>query len=198
MSKEPGEMSDRVPAPGSRRDEVAYRLRQQSLLVEFGRHAMQTRDFRQILQRATELAALGMQTKFAKVLEYIPEDNRLLVRAGVGWAAGTIGEVSLGADIESPAGFAYQSGKALISNHLESETQFRTPRLLAEHGIKRAINVLIRRGGEGDAPFGVLEVDSADAGQFDQGDAYYLDAFAGFLGIAMSYSTASLRAFFSH
>jgi two-component sensor histidine kinase len=146
---------------------------------------MQTRDFRQILQRATELAALGMETKFAKVLEFIPETNRLLVRAGVGWAPGTVGVVSLGSDVESPAGFAYQSGNAVISNHLEIETRFRTPQLLADHGIKRAINVLIRRGGEGDAPFGVLEVDSADPGQFDLGDAYYLDAFAGFLGIAI-------------
>ncbi len=35
------------------RDELRYRLRQQSLLGEFGRIAMQTRDFRNILQRAT-------------------------------------------------------------------------------------------------------------------------------------------------
>ncbi|MBB5046483.1 two-component sensor histidine kinase [Rhodopseudomonas rhenobacensis] len=168
-----------------RRDEVRYRVRQQSLLVEFGRAAMQTRDFGQILQRATELSAQGLETKFAKVLEYIPEDKRLLVRAGVGWSAGTVGIVSLGADVESPAGFAYQTGKTVISNHLESETLFRTPRLLADHGIKRAINVLIPQGGEGNEPFGVLEVDSAEPGQFDQGDAYYLDAFAGLLGIAI-------------
>ncbi|ABD87842.1 sensor histidine kinase [Rhodopseudomonas palustris] len=180
-----GDASEVAPSSALRCDEVRYRLRQQSLLVEFGRHAMQTRDFRQILQRATELAAEGLETTFAKVLEYIPEENRLLVRAGVGWAPGTIGKVSLGADVESPAGFAYQSGEAVISNHLESETLFRTPRLLAEHGIRRAINVLIPQGGEGNAPFGVLEVDSAEPGQFDRGDGYYLDAFAGLLGIAI-------------
>ena len=39
------------------RDELRYRLRQQSLLGEFGSTAMQTRDFRTILQRATELCA---------------------------------------------------------------------------------------------------------------------------------------------
>lgn len=42
------------------REELPYRLRQQSLLGEFGRIAMQTRDFRQILQRATELCAEGL------------------------------------------------------------------------------------------------------------------------------------------
>jgi len=82
--------------------------------------------------------------------------------AGVGWAPGTIGQVSLGIDMESPAGYAFQTGQMVISNHLLEETRFRTPRLLSDHGIKRAINVPIARGGEGNLPFGVLEVDSAD------------------------------------
>ena len=167
------------------RDELPYRLRQQSLLGEFGRIAMQTRNFRQILQRATELCAEGLQAPFAKVLEYLPNEQRLMVRAGVGWNPATIDIVSVAADIESPAGFAYQTGQTIISNHLEAETRFRTPRLLLEHGIKRAINVLIEKGGDGTSYFGVLEVDSADPGQFDQADADFLTGFAGLLGIAI-------------
>jgi two-component sensor histidine kinase len=167
------------------RDELPYRLRQQSLLGEFGRIAMQTRDFQQILQRATELCAQGLQARFAKVLEYLPDEKRLMVRAGVGWAPGTIDIVSLAADIGSPAGYAYHTGETIISNHLEVETRFRTPQLLAEHGVRRAINVLIEKGGEGKSFFGVLEVDSADPGQFDQADADFLAGFAGLLGIAI-------------
>jgi GAF domain-containing protein len=128
------------------RDELPYRLRQQSLLGEFGRIAMQTRDYRQILQRATELCAQGLQARFAKVLEYLPDESRLMVRAGVGWAEDTIDIVSLAADIGSPAGYAYQTGATVISNHLEAETRFRTPQLLADHGVRRAINVLIEKG----------------------------------------------------
>ena len=78
-----------------------------------------------------------------------------------------ITEVSLAADIGSPAGYAFQTGETVISNHLEVETRFRTPRLLADDGVRRAINVLIEKGGEGKAFFGVLEVDSSDPGQFD-------------------------------
>ena len=59
---------------------------------------MLTRDIGQILQRATELCSQGLETSLAKVLEYMP-DGRLLVRAGVGWAPGTIGQVSLGIDM---------------------------------------------------------------------------------------------------
>jgi hypothetical protein len=66
---------------------------------------------------------------------------------GVGWAPGTIGQV-FGIDVESPAGYAFQTGQMVISNHLQVETRFRTPKLLSDHGIGRAINVLIARGGE--------------------------------------------------
>ena len=167
------------------RQELPYRLRQQSLLGEFGRSALQTRDIGQILQRATELCAQGLETPFAKVLEYMPDEKRLLVRAGVGWAPGTVGHVSLGIDLESPAGYAFHTAQIVISNHLQEETRFRTPKLLSEHGVRRAINVLIARGGEGHLPFGVLEVDSPDSGQFDLADADFLAGFAGLLGIAI-------------
>jgi two-component system, sensor histidine kinase PdtaS len=182
---EPVKEPSQFPAVPFDRDELPYRLRQQSLLGEFGRFAMQTRDFRHILQRATELCAQGLEARFAKVLEYLPAEKLLMVRAGVGWAPGTIDNVSLAADIESPAGYAYQTGATVISNHLEAETRFRTPKLLAEHGVRRAINVLIERGGDGKSFFGVLEVDSPDPGQFDQADASFLAGFAGLLGIAI-------------
>jgi two-component sensor histidine kinase len=188
-----------LPAVPLIRDELPYRLRQQSLLGEFGRIAMQTRDSRRILQRATELCAQGLAARFAKVLEYELDEKRLMVRAGVGWAPNIIG-ASLAADLGSPAGYAYQTGKSVISNHLEVETRFRTPQILADHKIRRAINVLIEKGGEGKAFFGVLEVDSADPGQFDQGDADFLAGFAGLLGIAIErqHADAKLLAALEH
>ena len=181
----PESVSAPVAAIAVTRQELPYRLRQQSLLGEFGRSALQTRDIGQILQRATELCSQGLETPYAKVLEYLPDKKRLLVRAGVGWAPGTIGQVSFGIDMESPAGYAFHTGQIVISNHLQKETRFRTPKLLSDHGIKRAVNVLIARGGEGHLPFGVLEVDSADSGQFDLADADFLAGFAGLLGIAI-------------
>ena len=183
----------KFPKVSLARDELPYRLRQQSLLGEFGRIAMQTRDYRQILQRATELCAQGLQARFAKVLEFLPDESRLMVRAGVGWAPDTIDIVSLAADIGSPAGYAYQTGATVISNHLEAETRFRTPQLLADHGVRRAINVLIEKGGEGKTFFGVLEVDSADPGQFDEADADFLAGFAGLLGIAIERQQADAK-----
>ena len=164
------------------REELAYRLRQQSLLAEFGRFALSCRDLDALLQRATELCGDGMATELCKALEYQPDDNRLRVRAGIGWAAGVVGRATIGADMESPAGYALHMATPVISNHLTAESRFRTPKLLADHGVQRAIKVIIQGDGQ---PFGVLEVDSPNAGRFEDDDLAFMQGFANVLGIAI-------------
>src|SRR5690606_15276556 len=101
------------------------------------------------------VCALGLRSRYCKVMEYLPKEQQFLVRAGVGWKPGVVGAAKAGADEKSPTGYAFKTGASIISNHLSGETRFRTPRLLMEHGIKRAINTVIRCGQE---RFGVLEV----------------------------------------
>src|SRR5690242_1627046 len=75
---------DQSPMDQNPEHELAYRLRQQELLTEFGRLALQPhQDFEVLLQEAARLAASGLQTEFAKVLTPVPGENRLLVRSGV-------------------------------------------------------------------------------------------------------------------
>jgi two-component sensor histidine kinase len=128
------------------------------------------------------MTAEGLGAEYCKVLEYIPAENRLLVRAGVGWSEGVVGTASVGADLESPAGFALHTGKPVISNHLENEQRFRTPELLVKHGIRRAMNVILQGDG---SPFGVLEVDSKSEGEFAEHDLSFLQGAANILGMAI-------------
>jgi GAF domain-containing protein len=118
-------------AGGTPLEEVAYRLRQQRLMAEFGLFALRTRDVSTLLQEASDVCARGMECEFCKVMEYLPSEGQFLVRAGVGWKPGVVGQARLGADRESPTGFAFASEEAVISNHLTGETRFRTPHLLA-------------------------------------------------------------------
>ncbi len=112
----------------------------------------------------------------------MPAENRLLVCAGVGWEEGIVGSATVGADLASPAGYALRTGKPVISNHLENEQRFRTPELLVEHGIRRAMNVILQGDG---APFGVLEVDSTSEGEFGEHDIAFLQGAANILGMAI-------------
>lgn len=161
---------------------LAYRLEQQAILSDFGLVALRSRDLENLLHEAATLCARGMRVRLCKVLEYRRASQDLLLRAGVGWRDGLVGQATVGADLASPAGYALQTGKPVISNHLENEDRFRTPSLMAEHGVRRAVNVLIQTG---DGAWGVLEVDSPDEGHFEAADIAFLQGFANLIGVAI-------------
>src|ERR1700688_688023 len=161
---------------------LRLRIRQQELLAELGVLALQRTSFIDLLNHTARMTAEGLDAEYCKIMEYIPADKRLLVRAGVGWGECVVGNATVGADLDSPAGYALQTGKPVISNHLENEERFRTPELLVEHGIRRAMNVILQGDG---LPFGVLEVDSRSEGEFGEHDLTFLQGAANILGMAI-------------
>ncbi|MFZ1924476.1 MAG: histidine kinase dimerization/phosphoacceptor domain -containing protein [Xanthobacteraceae bacterium] len=171
-----------APPPDLTAAALRQRVRQQEILADLGVRALQGTPFPELLDLAARLTAEGLAAEFAKVLEFMPSEGRFLVRAGVGWEPGVVGAATIGADIASPAGYALRTGKAVISNHLESEERFRTPELLLEHGIRRAMNVILQGDGE---PYGVLEVDSRNEGEFSATDISFLQGAANILGMAI-------------
>lgn len=182
MADEPVVEPPPVPNGELTQRSLMLRVRQQEILAELGVTALQGAGFDALLNRTAVLAAEGMQAEFSKVMEYLPAERRLLVLAGVGWEPGIVGKATIGADYESPGGFALRTGKPVISNHLSTEDRFRTPELLLEHGIHRSINVIL----QGDRqPFGVLEVDSRSPGKFNENDLAFLQGAANILGMAI-------------
>ncbi len=161
---------------------LQQRIRQQEILAELGVSALQGASLDQLLNDTVHLTAQGLDAEFCKVLELLPTENSFLVRAGVGWSRGVVGVTKVGADLDSPAGFALRSGQPVISNHLEKETRFRTPELLRQHGVRRAMNVILQ--GDGKA-FGVLEVDSRSPSEFVEQDIAFLQGAANILGMAI-------------
>ena len=169
---------------------LAYRLEQQAALSNFGMQALQSSSIPELLESAVHAAALGMRASLSKILEYRKAEGDLIVRAGEGWRDGVVGVATFSADLESPAGYAFQTGSPVISNLLDREEIFRTPALMLEHGVKRAINVLITYGG---GRWGVLEVDSSSAGEFEAADLAFLQGLANFIGVALDRQVAEDR-----
>ena len=161
---------------------LRQRIRQQEILAELGVGALQGPGFDQLLADTARLTAEGLRTELCKVLEYLPAENRFLVRAGVGWEPGVIGVAKIDADLSSPAGFALKTGRPVISNHLQIEDRFKTPEILVRHGVHRAMNVILQGDGR---PFGVLEVDSRSGDDFVEYDLAFLQGAANILGMAI-------------
>jgi len=152
------------------------------IVLDFGREVLGTTELDALLQRASEHVSQGMHISRSKILEYRPETDDLLVRAGIGWHDGAVGHATLPSDMASPPGRTYRSGKAVYVDDLPASAEYEYSDLLREHGIVSLINVPIIVERE---VWGVLEVDSERKLHFDADDEEFLAGFAGFLGSAI-------------
>ena len=161
----------------------ALKLRRQvSTLSEFGKRALRSDDIDGLLQEATRLVSEAIDVDLVKVLELLSGGQDLLVRAGVNWNPGVVGHATIPAHEGSPAGHALHTNQPVITEDTEREVRFEIPTLLAEHGVRSTVNVVIR-GDEG--PFGVLEVDSRQLRKFEQDDIDFLQNYANLLASAI-------------
>ena len=155
-------------------------LRQQSVLARFGELALRSNDLDEILTEACRLVGEALGTHLAKVMQLQEDGETLLVRAGVGWKVGVVGEVIVPARDDTSEGHALKTGEPVISPDIDAETRFTYPPFLIEHGVKAVANVLII-GGIGKPPFGILQIDSRHPRAFDDRDTGFLRSYANLL-----------------
>lgn len=151
----------------------------------FGAQAAASPDVDELLAIACKEVADAVGVSHVKVLEYLANEKQLLVRAGIGWRPGVVGQIRLPAGLESAAGLTLQTGRPTIANELETEHRFHIPKFLFNHGVKSAVNVLIKSQ---DIVFGVLEADSVEARKFDQTHVDLLQGFANILSLVIAQS----------
>ncbi|MDN3567256.1 histidine kinase dimerization/phosphoacceptor domain -containing protein [Paeniroseomonas aquatica] len=158
-------------------------LAQQTALARFGELALHSDDLEEILHDACRLVAEGLGTDLAKVLER-QDGNILVVRAGVGWKPGVVGEVTLKGNEGSSEGHALATGDAVVCNDVGCEDRFAIPAFVLEHDVRSLVNVVVQ-GVDGRPPYGVLEVDSREQRQFSEDDVSFLRTYANMLSAAV-------------
>lgn len=156
------------------------RIRQQAVVAELGRRALAGTPPRDLLDYAVEAVAGALEVEFASVLRWIPEEDALLLRAVFGWS-GQVDVDRIGAGPETQAGYTLSSAEPVVVGDHESEHRFVRPPLLAAHGVRSGISVVIP--GPDASPYGVLQAYStrrraftADDVAFMQGAAHVLAA----------------------
>lgn len=165
--------------------------RQHELVVDFAVMSLKAADLDALLTQACVVVAEGMKTRFAKVLQPLPDGEAFVLSHGVGWDQSDIGRATVGWDVASPAGYALATYRPVLSNHLGTEDRFRTPELLKKYGIERAINVPIRGAL---SPFGVLEADSSNGDDFVESDLVFLEGISNVISMAVERITAGVEA----
>jgi GAF domain-containing protein len=157
---------------------LLVRVQQQAAVAKLGVRALAVSDTNVLFSEAVCVLRKTLDIDYAKVLELLPEREELLLRAGVGWRAGLVGQGTVSAGIDSQAGYTLASAAPVIVEDLRTESRFSGPPLLREHGVVSGMSVIIH--GE-DHPFGVLGAHTREQRTFTDHDVHFLQAIANVL-----------------
>ena len=173
--------------------ELTVRARQQEVVAELGREALVHRDPASLLDAAVVAVKRTLGVDYVEVLELQPERESLLLRAGVGWKDGVVGQVTVPTAGGSPAGLTLQSDGPVVVSDVARETRCAVPQLLSDHGVVAGAFVVIR---DVDQPYGVLGAESTLPRTFSRDDVHFLRSVANVLAdaIGQGQAEAALRA----
>jgi PAS domain S-box-containing protein len=164
---------------------VRKRERQQAAVAELGQLALAGAGLSTLMDQAVSLVARTLEVEYAKVLELLPDGKALLLRAGVGWKEGVVGQAAVDAGRQSQAGYTLLSDGPVIVEDLRTETRFSGPPLLHDHGVVSGLSIVIQ-GRE--RPFGVFGAHTVRKRIFTQDDVHFIQAIANILATAIERS----------
>ena len=156
--------------------EVQVRARQQEVLARLGERALTESDLQKFFNEVVSTIGEILDVEMVKILELMPGDAELLLRAGIGWKAGLVGAAAVSTARDSQAGYALASGRAVVLENLKTETRFKGEPLLHDHDVASGITAPIA-GHDGRA-YGVLGAHTAKRRRFHDYDDSFIAAVA--------------------
>ena len=163
-------------------EELAILASQQAIVAELGRAALSGTDVAILLDEAVSFVARTLRVDQASILELLPGEDSLLMRAGIGWKEGTVGQATLGVGTRSHAGYTLLLDEPLSLSELNAETRFECPLLLREHGVVSLASVILHVQNR---PFGILDAHASRSRAFTPADVNFLQAVANVLAAAI-------------
>ena len=160
----------------SLQNELRSRAKQQEALAQLGERALAETDIERLLNDVVSTVALTLPVDFVKVLELMPGDNELLLRAGFGWKTGCIGSIVMSKERDDYARHILAAAVPVITADFATETRFTTPHYLRHHGCVGGMSTTI--AGQNGRAYGVLGVCTSRSRQFSAQDSSFLAAVA--------------------
>ena len=167
-------LQDEISERELAQDSLALRAAQQATVAKIGQLALSGVGLQELLDQAARYTAQTLALEYCKVLELLPEQETLLLRAGVGWEESDIGHAWVVNDISSQAGYTLASREAVIVEDLGKEHRFNAPPLLKKHNIVSGISVIIGAR----EPWGILGVHGLRPRKFTADDVNFVQAIA--------------------
>ena len=156
--------------------EVRVRARQQEAVARLGERALAETDLHKFFDEVVRTVADILDVELVKILELVPGDAEMLLRAGVGWRTAMIGTAHVSTGRESHAGYTLASGRPVVMEDLATETRFAGTQLLRDQAIVSGISTPIA-GRDGRA-YGVVCAHSVKRRKYHDYDVSLLAAVA--------------------
>ncbi|MBI3357911.1 MAG: PAS domain-containing protein, partial [Nitrospirae bacterium] len=160
---------------------------QQHAIAQFGQFSLREHGLQTVMNEAVRRIAQTLETDYCKVLELRPDSATLLLKAGVGWHDGLVGQATVSAGGDSQAGYTLSVREPVIVEDLRTEQRFSGPPLLLDHGVVSGLSVIIQ--GEY-RPWGVLGVHTTTRQTFTQDEVAFVKAMANILGSVIERNAA--------
>jgi two-component sensor histidine kinase len=155
-------------------NELRSRAKQQEALAQLGERALIEPDLERLLNDVVSTVALTLSVDFVKILELLPGDSELLLRAGFGWKNDLVGTILTETGPNTLARFTLESSKPVVIADFATESRFAVAPYLKEHRCTSGVNVTIA-GRDGRA-FGILGVCTTKQRHFSAQDISFLAA----------------------
>ncbi|HEY3639584.1 MAG TPA: HWE histidine kinase domain-containing protein [Xanthobacteraceae bacterium] len=156
--------------------ELRIRAKQQEVVARLGAQALTELGLQRFFDDSVRTIAETLEVELVKILELVPGDAELLLRAGTGWLPGLVGTALVSTDRNSQAGFTLASGGPVIVENLASETRFGGQSLLHQHGVVSGLTIPI--AGRDGRTYGVLGAHTTRRRNFSENDVSFLAAVA--------------------
>jgi PAS domain S-box-containing protein len=163
--------------------ELRVRANQQAAVARLGAQALTELGLQRFFDDSVEVIAETLDVELVKILELVPGDAELLVRAGTGWKPGVVGTALVTTDRNSQAGFTLAAGGPVIVENLASETRFPGHPLLHQHGVVSGLTIPI--AGRDGRTYGVLGAHTTRRRSFSENDVSFLAAVANMIAGAI-------------
>jgi PAS domain S-box-containing protein len=162
---------------------------QQAKIAQFGQKALANTELSYLMENVARVIAEGLEVEYSKVLELLPNRKKFLLRAGLGWESGLVGQATIDAGAESQAGYAIQLEEPVLVENIVLETRFSASPLLEKHQIVSGISVVVQ--GQ-QRVYGVISGHSKGHRIFTQDDVYFLQSLANILATAIDRKESEL------
>lgn len=162
--------------------DLEMRVRQQRVINFLGHKALVSHDLTDLMNEVVRKVAETLDNEYCKVLELLPDSKEMLLRAGVGWKEGLVGNATVHTGLGSQADYTLTSNKPVIVEDLKTETRFSCPPLLHEHNVVSGISIAIQGP---DGPWGVLGTHTTRHATFTKDDINFLHSVANILANAI-------------